>query len=113
MAMNWIENTLAALAFGIGLGMLGAACPPPDDPSPDPSSDPPPPPPPPPPVARTVCERACQVLHDLDCEGGEDVEKCSQTCEDTEVSGVARFCPAHVERIESCDELEAAFEACE
>lgn len=111
MAMNWIENTLAALAFGIGLGMLGASCPPPDDPSPDPSSDPPPPPPPP--VARTVCERACQVLHDLDCEGGEDVEKCSQTCEDTEVSGVARFCPAHVERIESCDELEAAFEACE
>jgi hypothetical protein len=38
---------------------------------------------------------------------------CTQVCLDTEQSGVARFCPNEVAAINSCEELTAAFAACE
>lgn len=99
-----LENTLFALALGLSLGMLGASCPPPE------------PTPPTPPDSGTPCERACERLEQLGCPGAEGTPEgtpCETVCEDTENSGVARFCPDEVADIDSCAELEDAFEACE
>jgi len=98
-----LQNTLFALGLGLGLGMLGASCPPPV-------------PPPAPADQGTPCERACDRLDLLGCEGAEgspEGTSCEQVCEDTESSGVARFCAEDVAAIGSCAELDQAFEACE
>lgn len=68
------------------------------------------------PIPRLPCVQACDRLADLRCpgwEGSPDGTPCSEVCEDTESSGVARFCPWHVASIRTCEELEAAFSACE
>lgn len=97
--------TMAAI-YGAALFLLGSQCTPPE-PTPDP---------PPPPVEQTCCERACERMAQYKCQGYEgspDGTPCVTVCEDTENSGVATFCCEDVARIRSCDELEAAFEACE
>lgn len=69
-----------------------------------------------PPILRTPCERACATMERLGCaghDGAPDGTPCWQVCENQEASGIARFCPEDVAAIESCDELNDAYAACE
>jgi len=96
-------NAHYALFIALSVGVLaGAKCEPPPDPPPDPSG--------------TPCERACARMAQLDCEGHEgapDGSSCAEVCENQEASGIARFCPEDVAAIESCDELNDAYAACD
>lgn len=132
---------IAALIFGL---CLGVTCePPPPVPPPVPTQDAAPPPAPiadagsddgeaaddmlPPEDAATACGRACARLRRLDCPGGEGSPggaSCEEVCEHQNSSGIGSWCTSYVERIQGrrladggreCDEdeLQRAFEACE
>jgi hypothetical protein len=62
-------------------------------------------------VTQTVCERACGRMAELRCPGAG--ESCVSVCENQETSEVGSFCPHEVSEIKSCEELPAAYEACE
>jgi hypothetical protein len=69
-------------------------------------------------VSRSPCELACDNMRLRKCPGftGEKSPagtSCEVTCEDTEASGVARFCPNEVAAAQDCLAMEKAFSACE
>lgn len=62
------------------------------------------------------CAKACKRLLDLGCKEGMTTEggsTCYDVCFHVENSGVARFCPVEISKINSCAEMETAFRSCD